>query len=134
MKYFWPLSNSITALYGAAVVGLSAVLMHLWQAALSDINTARVISALAIFAFHTLALMALGQQRRDAKLTKLVALLWHLGLWCFVWTIMQKQGLSKLFRKNWNQSERKLREWNIRYRGLETALVNPKFFLMSIFF
>ncbi|MDP5143807.1 hypothetical protein ORJ00_13715 [Rheinheimera baltica] len=88
MKYFWPLSNSITALYGAAVVGLSAVLMHLWQAALSDINTARVISALAIFAFHTLALMALGQQRRDAKLTKLVALLWHLGLWCFVWTIL----------------------------------------------
>lgn len=88
MKYFWQISNSTAALYGAAVVGLSAVLMHIWQGSLSSEALARVISALTILAFHTLALLALGMQRSSAKLTQLVALLWHLGLWCFVWTIL----------------------------------------------
>ena len=35
-----------------------------------------------------LALLALGRQHSEAKLTKLVAVIWHLGLWCFVWTIL----------------------------------------------
>ncbi|MEH8021926.1 MULTISPECIES: hypothetical protein [Rheinheimera] len=88
MKYFWQINNSVTALYGASVVGLSALLMHLWQASLTEQSAARVVSALALLAFHTLALLVLAQQRSEAKLTKLVALLWHLGLWCFVWTIL----------------------------------------------
>ena len=88
MKYFWPLSNSITALYGVAVVGLSAVLMHLWQDNLTAEQLGRVLSALAMLAFHTLALFILGQQHSVTKLNTLVALLWHLGLWCFVWTIL----------------------------------------------
>lgn len=88
MKYFWQLSNSVSALYGGAVVGLSAVLMHLWQGQLTAEAIARLISALAMLAFHALALLALGLQRTDVKLVKLVAVVWHLGLWFFVWTIL----------------------------------------------
>ena len=33
-------------------------------------------------------LLALGLQRTDVKLVKLVAVVWHLGLWFFVWTIL----------------------------------------------
>ena len=88
MKYFWQISNSTAALYGAAVVGLSAVLMHLWQGSLSAEALARLISALAILAFHTLALLAVGQQHSASKLSRLAAVVWHLGLWCFVWTIL----------------------------------------------
>ena len=88
MKYFWQLSNSVSGLYGGAVVGLSAVLMHLWQGQLTAEAIARVISALAMLAFHALALLALGLQRTDVKLVKLVAVVWHLGLWFFVWTIL----------------------------------------------
>jgi uncharacterized membrane protein YgdD (TMEM256/DUF423 family) len=88
MKYFWQSSNSVTALYGAAVVGLSAVVMHLWQGQLGTEALACVLSALGMLAFHCLALLALGRQHSEAKLTKLVAVIWHLGLWCFVWTIL----------------------------------------------
>ncbi|WP_215396362.1 DUF423 domain-containing protein [Rheinheimera oceanensis] len=88
MKYFWQLSNSVSALYGGAVVGLSAVLMHLWQGQLTAEAIARLISALAMLAFHALALLVLGLQRTDVKLVKLVAVVWHLGLWFFVWTIL----------------------------------------------
>lgn len=88
MKYFWQLSNTVTALYGAAVVGLSAVLMHLWQGQLNADAISRIVSAVALLAFHTLALLAIGQQRIEAKLIKLVAMVWHLGLCFFVWTIL----------------------------------------------
>ncbi|HSG52024.1 MAG TPA: hypothetical protein VLA40_07940 [Rheinheimera sp.] len=88
MKYFWQLNNSIAALYGAIVVVLAAVLMHVWNTSLTAEYTARVISALAIMAFHTLSLLAVGQHFSPAKLTKLVAVLWHLGLWLFVWTVL----------------------------------------------
>jgi uncharacterized membrane protein YgdD (TMEM256/DUF423 family) len=88
MKYFWQINNSITALYGAAVVALAAVLMHIWHGQLSAGAGDRVLSALGIMAFHTLALLAVGQQYSEAKLTKLAAVIWHLGLWCFVWTIL----------------------------------------------
>ena len=88
MKYFWPVSNSLTAVYGAAVVGLSALMMHLWQDSLSAEQLGRVLSALGILAFHTLALFILGQQQRTGKLKCLLALLWHLGVWCFVWTLL----------------------------------------------
>ncbi len=88
MKYFWHISNSITALYGAAVVGLSAVLMHLWQGQLQAEAVGRVLSALSILAFHALALLALGLHHSHGRLKRLVAVLWHLGLWCFVWTLL----------------------------------------------
>ena len=88
MKYFWQLSNSLTALYGAAVVGLSAVLMHLWQDNLSAEALVKVISALALLAFHALALLAVGLHKSHARLSRLLAIVWHLGLWCFVWTIL----------------------------------------------
>lgn len=88
MKYFWQSSNSVTALYGATVVGLSAVVMHLWQGQLTAEALARVLSALSMLAFHCLALLTLGRQHSEARLTKLVAIVWHLGLWCFVWTIL----------------------------------------------
>lgn len=88
MKYFWQINNSIAALYGAAVVGLAALLLHLWHDSLTAQSTARIISALAIMAFHTLAILAVGQYSSQLKLTKVVALLWHVGLWCFVWTVL----------------------------------------------
>ena len=77
MKYFWQISNSTAALYGAAVVGLSAVLMHLWQGSLSTEAVARVISALAMLAFHALALLyryRFGNVWKPIPATKLLCL------------------------------------------------------------
>ncbi|MGI5308653.1 DUF423 domain-containing protein [Rheinheimera sp. WS51] len=88
MKYFWQISYSLSALYGAAVVGFAAALMHLWQNELTAQGLARVLSALAILAFHSLALLVLNIQASQNKLRQLVALLWHLGLFCFVWTLL----------------------------------------------
>lgn len=88
MRYFWQISQSLTALYGASVVALAAILMHLWQGQLSTEAALRVVSALAMLAFHTLALFALGIQGSSHKLARLVAVVWHLGLWCFVWTLL----------------------------------------------
>lgn len=86
MKYFWPVSNSLTALYGAAVVGLAAALMHLWNGL--DYNEfGRLLSAISMLAFHTLAILIIGRQLPGSKLLKLVVLLWHIGLWLFCWTL-----------------------------------------------
>lgn len=86
MKYFWPVSNSLTALYGAAVVGLAAALMHLW-AGLDSVQFGRLLSAISILAFHALALLIIGRQSMAAKLLKLIVLIWHIGLWLFCWTL-----------------------------------------------
>lgn len=88
MKYFWQISQSLTALYGAAVVGFAAAFMHLWQDGLTTEGLARVLSAVVILAFHCLALLVLNMQASPNKLSRLVALLWHLGLICFVWTLL----------------------------------------------
>lgn len=88
MKYFWQISQSLTALYGAAVVGFAAALMHLWQGDITSQGLARVLSAIAMLAFHCLALMVLNIQASQNKLSRLVAILWHLGLICFVWTLL----------------------------------------------
>ncbi|MDX5408240.1 MAG: hypothetical protein LPK11_14545 [Chromatiaceae bacterium] len=88
MKYFWQFSNSISALYGMAVVALSALLMHLWQGDLTAEQLSRVLSALGMLAFHALALLALGGAHSNSRLKQLVALLWHLGVCCFVWTLL----------------------------------------------
>src|SRR5690606_24028523 len=81
-------SNSTAAWYGAAVVGLSAVLMHLWQGSLITEAVARVLSAFAMVAFHVIAWLAIGTRHKIAKFTQQVAMLWRLGSWCFVWTIL----------------------------------------------
>jgi uncharacterized membrane protein YgdD (TMEM256/DUF423 family) len=86
MKYFWQISNSLTAIYGAAVVGLAAALMHLW-AALEHKEFGRLISAISMLAFHALALLAIGRITSVAKLQKVVVLCWHIGLWLFCWTL-----------------------------------------------
>tara|TARA_R110002126_G_scaffold16136_2_gene64965 strand:- start:1658 stop:1966 length:309 start_codon:yes stop_codon:yes gene_type:complete len=86
MKYFWQVTNGLTALYGGGVVALAAALMHLW-AGLSPADFGRLLSAISILAFHTLALLIVGRQPGSAKLIKVVALLWHLGLWLFVWAL-----------------------------------------------
>ncbi|WP_213996982.1 DUF423 domain-containing protein [Arsukibacterium sp.] len=86
MKYFWPVINSLTALYGAAVVGLAAALMHVWNG-LDSNDFGRLLSAISMLAFHTLALLIVGRQLPASKLLKLVVLLWHLGLWLFCWTL-----------------------------------------------
>ncbi|WP_333608557.1 DUF423 domain-containing protein [Arsukibacterium sp.] len=86
MKYFWPVSNSLTALYEAAVVGLAAALMHKWAALDSD-DFGRLLSAISILGFHTLALLVTGRQLASDKLIKCVVLFWHSGLWLFCWTL-----------------------------------------------
>jgi uncharacterized membrane protein YgdD (TMEM256/DUF423 family) len=86
MKFFWPLTNSLAALYGAAVVGLAAALMHLW-AGLDSNGFARLLSAISVLAFHTLALLIVGSRWPAVKLLKLVTLCWHAGLWLFCWTL-----------------------------------------------
>ncbi|WP_372626098.1 hypothetical protein [Arsukibacterium sp.] len=93
MKFFWPVSNSLAALYGAAVVGLAAALMHLWVG-LDTKGFGSLLSAISILAFHTLALMVIGRQPGSGRLLKAVALFWHLGLWLFVWTLCA--GVLKL--------------------------------------
>lgn len=87
MKCFWPVSNSLTALYGAAVVGLAAALMHLW-AGLDSNGFGRLLSAISILAFHTLALLVVGRQCSAAKLPKLVIVCWHVGILLFCWTLV----------------------------------------------
>lgn len=93
MKYFWPLSNSLSALYGGAVVGLAAALMHLW-AGLDNTEFGRLLSAISILAFHTLALQVIGRQPTAARLLKLVVIMWHSGVWLFCWTLCA--GVLKL--------------------------------------
>ncbi|MDX1677887.1 DUF423 domain-containing protein [Arsukibacterium sp.] len=87
MKYFWPVSNSLAALYGAGVVGLAAALMHLWTG-LDNSEFGRLLSAICILAFHALALLTIGRQLAVAVLPKLVVLCWHCGIWLFCWTLL----------------------------------------------
>ncbi len=88
MSVFWKFSNFLTGLYGATVVGMSAAIMHAWKHSLSEAALASLISAVAILAFHTLSLLVVNYQQSSARLLKLTALLWHLGLFCFVWTVI----------------------------------------------
>lgn len=78
-------SKSLAALYGAAVVGLAAALMHLWQADLSTEAAGRVLAAMSMLAFHALALLQLPQAGR---LFLLAAACWHLGIWLFCYTLL----------------------------------------------
>ncbi|MCH8537556.1 MAG: hypothetical protein LAT66_07255 [Alkalimonas sp.] len=88
MKRWQQLSLSAAGLYGAFWVGLAAAAMHLWHGQLDHAAQRQLISAMAILALHTLAILALslhGQgRRRDAA----VLACWHLGSWLFVYTLL----------------------------------------------
>ncbi|CAM5189899.1 DUF423 domain-containing protein [Alishewanella longhuensis] len=85
MPFLHKANKSLAALYGAAVVGLAAALMHLWQAQLTGEDTGRVLAALGMLAFHALALLQLPTASRLMSFT---AIFWHLGIWLFCYTLI----------------------------------------------
>lgn len=102
MQNFWRLSLTLTALYGAVVVGMSAAISHVFLYSLDGKALSSLLSSTAILAFQTLALLVLTltqlskaqtpQQGQSAaviflKLPALVAVGFHLGLWLFVYTV-----------------------------------------------
>ncbi len=106
MQKFWQLSLSLTAIYGAAVVGMSAAISHYFQYQLVTEEFSRLVSSTGVLAFQTLALLALGlyairaQQvakegtaagvlagRWSQGLLLFIAFGFHLGLWLFVYTV-----------------------------------------------
>jgi len=97
MQKFWQVSFSLTACYGAVVIGMSAAISHLFSHSLDSRAFASLLSSTAVLAFQTLALLLLSQwqlQRVTAP-SGLVARLWpllvafgfHFGLWLFVYTV-----------------------------------------------
>ena len=101
MQNFWRLSLTLTALYGAVVVGMSAAISHLFLNSLDGKALSSLLSSTAVLAFQTLALLVLTlsqlpkepqepakhQARVFLKLPALVAVGFHLGLWLFVYTV-----------------------------------------------
>ncbi len=98
MQNFWRLSLTLTALYGAVVVGMSAAISHLFLYSLDGKALSSLLSSTAVLAFQTLALLVLTfsqlakvQKEQQAavflKLPVLVAVGFHLGLWLFVYTV-----------------------------------------------
>lgn len=85
------LNLSLSALYGAIVVGMSAAISHVFLAQFGGKELASLLSSTALLAFQTLALLALGLYLKTlaspGKLLLLVAVCWHLGLWLFVYTV-----------------------------------------------
>ncbi|MCC5824862.1 DUF423 domain-containing protein [Alkalimonas sp.] len=82
------LSRSLAGLYGAALVALSAVTMHLGLKQLTVAELAAVVSALSMLAVHTLALLLLSNKPSPGKLETAALLCWHLGTWLFVYTLL----------------------------------------------
>ena len=98
MQFGWKLSLSLCGLYGAAVVGMSAAISHYFQFQLVTEEFSRLVSSTAVLAFQALALLVISfyclQPSRREEFTRaqrwLLALLvvgFHLGLWCFVYTV-----------------------------------------------
>lgn len=98
MQRLWKFSLSLAGLYGAAVVGMSAAISHYFQFNMVTEEFSRLVSSTAVLAFQALAILALslyGQSaaRRDELnkaqhwLLALVLVGFHLGLWCFVYTV-----------------------------------------------
>lgn len=98
MQKFWQISLTLTAIYGAVVVGMSAAISHLFLHSLDGKALSSLLSSTALLAFQSLALLALSlvqlgnaQQAETAcsrkKLPALVAAGFHLGLWLFVYTV-----------------------------------------------
>jgi uncharacterized membrane protein YgdD (TMEM256/DUF423 family) len=98
MQNFWRLSLTLTALYGAVVVGMSAAISHVFLNSLDGKALGSLLSSTAVLAFQVLALLALTfsqlskvQKEQQAavflKLPAIVAVGFHLGLWLFVYTV-----------------------------------------------
>lgn len=98
MQFGWKLSLSLCGLYGAAVIGMSAAISHYFQFQLVTEEFSRLVSSTAVLAFQALALLVISfyslQPGRREEFTAaqrwLLALLvfgFHLGLWCFVYTV-----------------------------------------------
>lgn len=100
MQNFWRLNLTLTALYGAVVVAMSAAISHLFLHSLDGKALSSLLSSTAILAFQTLTLLALtfSQLPKNAapqgqmatvflKLPAIVAVGFHLGLWLFVYTV-----------------------------------------------
>jgi uncharacterized membrane protein YgdD (TMEM256/DUF423 family) len=98
MQALWKCSLSLAGLYGAAVVGMSAAISHYFQFNMVTEEFSRLVSSTAVLAFQALAILVLslyGQsasQRDDLSkaqhwLLTLVIFGFHLGLWCFVYTV-----------------------------------------------
>ena len=98
MQTLWKCSLSLAGLYGAAVVGMSAAISHYFQFNMVTEEFSRLVSSTAVLAFQALAILALslyGQLARQRDelsraqhwLLALVILGFHLGLWCFVYTV-----------------------------------------------
>jgi uncharacterized membrane protein YgdD (TMEM256/DUF423 family) len=98
MQTGWKLSVSLCGLYGAAVVGMSAAISHYFQFNMVTEEFSRLLSSTAVLGFQTLALLILSLyslsagrreefNRAQHWLLALVTLGFHLGLWCFVYTV-----------------------------------------------
>jgi len=96
MDKFWRASLSLTALYGAVVIGMSAAISHYFQFRLVTEEFSRLLSSTGVLAFQTLALLVLSLlfvsqtshlSRWQQRLAILVATAFHLGLWLFVYTV-----------------------------------------------
>lgn len=98
MHKFWQISLTLTAIYGAVVVGMSAAISHLFLHSLDNKALSSLLSSTAVLAFQTLALLVLGLTQltnstkvlssgQMLKLPMVVAMGFHLGLWLFVYTV-----------------------------------------------
>ncbi len=99
MANFAKISLSLTACYGAVVIGMMAAVSHYFSAHLDAKALSSLISSLALLAFQTLALLVLSayvevkcgpqQQTTPAARWLLFIVLgaWHLGTWLFTYTV-----------------------------------------------
>ncbi len=98
MQWLWQLSLSLCGLYGAAVIGMSAAISHHFQYAMVTEEFSRLVSSTGVLAFQAVAMLVLSlyslHQSRRAELSRpqlvllgIVLLGFHLGLWCFVYTV-----------------------------------------------
>lgn len=98
MQATWKISLSLCGLYGAAVIGMSAAISHYFQFNMVTEEFSRLLSSTAVLGFQTLALLVLSLcglfvgsraefNRAQQWLLALVIFGFHLGLWCFVYTV-----------------------------------------------
>lgn len=100
MATFVKVSFSLTALYGAVVIGMMAAVSHYFAAHLEAKALSSLLSSLGLLAFQTLALLALSayvkachyqahQPTNTAAKWLLIMVLgaWHLGTWLFTYTV-----------------------------------------------
>ena len=100
MQWIRKLSLSLCGLYGAAVVGMSAAISHHFQFVMVTEEFSRLVSSTGVLAFQAIALLVLSLyclprnsgwrdefNRPQQALLGMVMLGFHLGLWCFVYTV-----------------------------------------------